>query len=76
MEDNMDRKINVEIASILKELLELDDLTPELIQRFMDCKYLIIIDMGCGNTSAALLLLDEYRESGDNSPLNYIHPIY
>lgn len=54
--------INEEIVALLKEILELDELSPARLEQFKNCDYLLIMDMGCGNTSMALLDLKHYRE--------------
>lgn len=67
--------MNKEIEALLREILELDQLSGERLDKFRSCKYLIVLDMGCGSTSAALLDLEGYKGSQENSPQNYIYPI-
>lgn len=54
-------EMNKEIESLLKQILELDDLSGTRLQKLENCKYLIILDMGCGSTSAAILDLEHLK---------------
>lgn len=67
--------MNREIERLLREILELDRLSGERLDQFRSCKYLIVLDMGCGSTSAALLDLEGYKGSQESSPQNFIYPI-
>lgn len=59
------KEMNEKIESLLKQILEIDDLSDIRLQKLENCKYLIILDMGCGSTSAAILNL-EYLKRGES----------
>lgn len=73
-----DKKIDKEIEELLKELLEMEDLeslSDAFIKRLRTAKYLFVIDMGCGSTSAAFVQLEDYRKAVDKPIDGYISPI-
>ncbi len=55
------REMNEKIEALLKQILEIDDLSDARLQKLENCKYLIIMDMGCGSTSAAILDLERLK---------------
>ncbi|MDE7243493.1 MAG: hypothetical protein K2O18_05880, partial [Oscillospiraceae bacterium] len=67
--------MNKEIEKLLKDILEVDRLDGVRLEWLCGCKYLILLDMGCGSTSAAFLDLKRYIDSGELSPENYIYPV-
>lgn len=54
--------MNKKIELLLKQILELDDLSGVRLHKLENCKYLVILDMGCGSTSAAVLNLEKVRK--------------
>lgn len=67
--------MNREIEALLKAILEMDELPPAWLERIQSCKYLIILDMGCGSTSAAILDLEEFVRGGAVNLHQYLYPI-
>lgn len=68
-------KMNEEIEALLRMILETDELGPERQKRLESCEFLIILDMGCGSTSAAVLDLKGYMGSGDTKLSEYLYPV-
>lgn len=81
------REIDKKIADLIKKLLEVEDLavlSNEFIKQLRTAEYLFVIDMGCGSTSAACLMLEDYRRDVNQTYLqnnisiqieDYIHPV-
>ncbi len=67
--------MNEEIEALLKMILETQELEPERLRRLEGCEFLIILDMGCGSTSAAVLDLKGYMASGDTKLSDYLYPV-
>ena len=67
--------MNGEIEALLKAILEMDELPVEWLDRIQSCEYLIILDMGCGSTSAAILDLKEFVRNGAVKLQEYLYPI-
>lgn len=67
--------MNIEIENLLKDILEVDRLDSGRMRKLQNCKNLILLDMGCGSTSAAILELKKYRDSKDIVPTKYILPV-
>lgn len=75
MDKEMNKEMNKEIELLLKNILELSDLSTVRLEKIKKCKYLIILDMGCGSTSAAILDLESYYKDKGRELKNYIVPI-
>lgn len=71
----MDQEMNEGMEALLKTILELDELDPVRLDRIRKCEFLIILDMGCGSTSAAILDLRRYVDSGASDLQQYLYPV-
>ncbi len=67
--------MNKEIEKLLKDILEADNLDCERLRKLRNCKNMILLDMGCGSTSAAVLELKKYIGSREIVPTKYIQPV-
>lgn len=63
--------IHPEIISLLKSIFELEDLTIKQLVTLRTCRYLLVLDMGCGSTSGAIVVFPEDGSAAQVMPLTW-----